>query len=217
MNRTFGTLGTPGTPGTLLGNFPTAIPQCRSEVDDAGLLAAARRGNAEAFSTLFARFQGPIYRYAAHMCGRDAGDDIVQETFLSVLRDAGRFDATRGTVGAYLFGVARHHVFRRLRVRDAAVDRDDVGERLTTEAAPDTDVLAHLTRAETIDAVREAIATLPPVFREVVVLCELQETSYADAAAIAGCPVGTVRSRLHRARALLVEKLGTMNILKATR
>jgi RNA polymerase sigma-70 factor (ECF subfamily) len=68
-------------------------------------------------------------------------------------------------------------------------------------------VLDSLSREETIKAVRAAIASLPAPYREVVVLCELQETSYADAAMIVHCPVGTVRSRLHRARALLMTKL----------
>jgi RNA polymerase sigma-70 factor (ECF subfamily) len=71
-------------------------------------------------------------------------------------------------------------------------------------------VLDDLTRAETIAAVREAIASLPPVYREVVVLCELQEMNYADAAAVVECPIGTVRSRLHRARALLTTKLARL-------
>jgi RNA polymerase sigma-70 factor (ECF subfamily) len=60
---------------------------------------------------------------------------------------------------------------------------------------------------ENVTRVRQAIGTLPENYREVVVLCELQEMSYEEAAAALDCPVGTVRSRLHRARAILVEKL----------
>jgi RNA polymerase sigma-70 factor (ECF subfamily) len=178
-------------------------------VDDAGQLAAARRGDAEAFSSLFARFQGPIYRYAAHMCGREAGDDIVQETFLALLREPGRFDPGRGTVGGYLFGIARHHVFKRLRARADGVEDLDEAEIAGAMAQPD--VLDHLTRAEAIGAVREAIASLPAIYREVVVLCELQEMSYVDAAGVVQCPVGTVRSRLHRAKSLLTTKLAAMD------
>ena len=171
-------------------------------MDDAGLLAAARRGDAEAFSALFARYQGPLFRYAAHMCGRDWGDDVVQETFLAVLRDPVRYDASRGTVGAYLFGIARHQVFRRLRGRADANGDVEIGEPAVPPIALD-----HLTRVETIEAVRGAIESLPAVFREVVVLCELQEMTYGEAASIVGCPLGTVRSRLHRARAMLMTKL----------
>jgi RNA polymerase sigma-70 factor (ECF subfamily) len=191
------------------GNLSSPISQCRSEVDDAGLLDAARGGDAEAFSRLFARFQGPIYRYAAHMCGRERGDDVVQETFLAVLRDPVRFDPSRGTLGAYLFGIARHQVFSQLRVRTGE-PLDDIEAR-TIDEAPQSTVLEYLTRSETIAAVRDAIATLPAVYREVVVLCELQEMSYVDAAAVVQCPIGTVRSRLHRAKGLLTAKLAALS------
>ena len=70
--------------------------------------------------------------------------------------------------------------------------------------------LDNLTRAETIASVRAAVRSLPPVYREVVVLCNIQEMNYEQAAAIIGCPVGTVRSRLHRARAMLINKLRAM-------
>jgi RNA polymerase sigma-70 factor (ECF subfamily) len=73
-------------------------------------------------------------------------------------------------------------------------------------------VLDSLSREETIQAVRAAIASLPAAYREVVVLCELQEMSYEDAAAIAQCPVGTVRSRLHRAKGLLMTKLAATQV-----
>ena len=192
------------------GNFSAAISQCRGEVDDAGLLGAARRGDAEAFSQLFARYQGPIFRYAAHMCGRDAGDDVVQDTFLALLRDPVRYEASRGTVGAYLFGIARHHVFRRLRIR-APIDCGDDVDATAGGSTTAPDALERLTRSETIEAVREAIQSLPAAYREVVALCELQEMSYVEAAAVVQCPVGTVRSRLHRARALLVTRLAALN------
>lgn len=188
-------------------NFPVPAAQCRSEVDEAALLEQARRGDAEAFSRLFAGYHGPIHRYAAHMCGHGSADDVVQETFLALLRGPMRFDPARGTLGGYLFGIARHHVFRRLRSDRTIAAPGDLDDVLITEAAMQPDVLDHLTRAETIAAVREAIASLPPVYREVVVLCELQEMDYSDAAAVIECPIGTVRSRLHRARALLTTKL----------
>jgi predicted DNA-binding protein (UPF0251 family) len=63
------------------------------------------------------------------------------------------------------------------------------------------------TSIETVHRVRRAIATLPENYRQVVVLCELEEMSYDEAATALACPVGTVRSRLHRARAILIEKL----------
>jgi DNA-directed RNA polymerase specialized sigma24 family protein len=74
-------------------------------VDDARLLERARQGDEDAFSLLFARYQRSLFRYAAYMCGRDAGDDVVQDTFLVLLRQKARQDAPTGSLGGYLFGI----------------------------------------------------------------------------------------------------------------
>ena len=152
------------------------------------------------------------------MCGHDAGDDIVQETFLAVLGRGGRYDPSRGTVTAYLFGIARHLALKRLAARiDAALDEDCAESISAVAPSSQADVLDDLTRAETIEAVRGAVQSLPPVYREVVVLCELQEMDYAAAADIIQCPVGTIRSRLHRARTLLTMKLAAIQPVAAMR
>ena len=78
-----------------------------------------------------------------------------------------------------------------------------------TGPVADVDVLGDLTRGERLEALRQAILNLPALYREVIVLCELHELDYVQAASAIGCPVGTVRSRLHRARALLVSKMGS--------
>ena len=179
-----------------------------SVVDEAGLLARARRGDEAAFSGLFSRHQRAIYRYAVYMCGRDAGDDIVQETFMAVLRQRGRPDALRGPVAGYLFGIARHVVMKRLASRKDAPFTEPVDDAISDSAPMDAaTALDDLTRAETIESVRAAVQSLPPAYREAVVLCEFQEMDYADAASLMQCPIGTVRSRLHRARTLLTAKL----------
>jgi len=192
-------------------NFSARDRQPSNEVEDVGLLEAARGGDAGAFSNLFSRYQGPIFRYAAHMCGRDAADDIVQETFLAVLRGAGRYDPSRGPVAAYLFGIARHFVLKRMTVRQM-VSFDSEWDEAAVIVEPQSTVLEQLTRAETVAVVRIAIQSLPPAYREAVALCELQEMSYEAAASIAECPVGTIRSRLHRAKALLQAKLGQRKV-----
>jgi RNA polymerase sigma-70 factor, ECF subfamily len=179
-------------------------------VDDERLLHRACRGDADAVSRLFARYQGSIYRYAAHMCGRDAGDDIVQETFLTMMRQPRRYDPARGSVIAYLFGIARHLALRRLTSRAAGAFDEELVERDETFDPGQETVLDGLTRTETIEAVRAAVQSLPPPYREVIVLCELQEMDYATAAGIVQCPIGTIRSRLHRARGLLSAKLAAM-------
>jgi len=180
-------------------------------IPDNQLLTRIARGDTEAFSLLFRRRQGEIYRFALHMTGRPAiADDVTQDTFLAVLRDAGRYDASRATVVAWLCGIARHHVLRRFeRERSMpTIEMDDELVRGDSMLVADQDALSDLTRAEQVDAVREAVMTLPVRYREAVVLCDLQELSYADAAAALGCALGTVRSRLHRGRALLASKLG---------
>jgi RNA polymerase sigma-70 factor (ECF subfamily) len=182
-------------------------------VDDAGLLERARRGDEQAFSTLFARYQRSIYRYGAYMCGRDAADDVVQDTFLAVLRQQARRDAPFGSVGGYLFGIARHVVIKRLAAKGDASLAAPPAE-LDDRPSPEPEVFDALVRAQTIDAVRAAIHALPAAYRESIVLCELQEMPYADAADLMQVPIGTVRSRLHRARALLAARLTPPSVLQ---
>ena len=176
-------------------------------MDDLQLVERTRQGDDTAFAALFERHKAAVYRYALHMRRQDqaSADDVVQEVFLAFLRQLGQYDATRGSVAAYLVGIARRQLFR-------LVDRerfDDPIDEATPIAWPGEDPLEGLTRAETIDRVRAAIGMLPPAFREAVVLCDLNELDYASAASVIGCPIGTVRSRLHRARALLMKALDT--------
>ncbi len=236
-----------------------------NKVDDERLLERMRRGDEAAFSQLFARHQGPIYRYALHMCGPGAADDVVQDTFLALIRqqqptartgapaqgaptfaqgyggstrsshnmsasEGGErgeadpasdragvwggaprgFDPGRGSVGAYLFGIARHHVLKRLGDVYAATEIPVRVELAPPGGVGGSSPLAELERTEAVALVRDAVRSLPPAYREVIVLCELQEIDYADAAAMLECPIGTVRSRLHRGRALLTRKLASV-------
>ena len=184
------------------------MPQYSSQSDDE-LLLRLRNGDGQAFTALYRRRQGSIYRFALHMSGSPAAaEDIVQEAFLALLREECGFDPERGTLSGYLFGIARKLVLRNLERGRSNVplesETDDVAPR---ELAVIDDPLAGLTRHETIEALRRAVQALPRRYREVVVLCDLEELDYADAAVVLGCPIGTVRSRMHRARALLLEKL----------
>jgi RNA polymerase sigma-70 factor (ECF subfamily) len=176
-------------------------------VDDLRLLERVRRGDETAFDALYAAHHPAIYRYAFRMCGQAAADDVVQETFLALLRRPEGFERGRGTLLNYLFGIARHHVGRHLAASGAQAALDDNDAVEDACWAVDLSPLDDLSRAETVEAVRTAIQSLPPLYREAVVLCELQEMDYASAASVMACPVGTVRSRLHRARALLASKL----------
>jgi len=179
------------------------------KVDEAALLTRASEGDETAFGELYARYQRQIYHYAARMCGIAAGDDVVQETFLAVLRQGGRFDPARGTVPAYLYGIARHHVIKRLD-RDGVTLSEPVELVASDAIAPQDTPLETMARERMIGAVRQAVQSLPPAYREVVALCDLQEMDYATVAQVIQCPIGTVRSRLHRARGLLLKKLSAV-------
>jgi len=179
-----------------------------TETDDE-LLAAMRSGDEQAFVTLYRRRQAAIYRFALHMSGSvTVAEDTTQDVFLALIRDGFGFDPERGTLSGYLFGIARKLVLRHLERGRSDVSLDVEGENpARLELAVNEDPLVDLTHREGIAALRRAVSALPRRYREVVVLCDLEEVDYADAALILGCPIGTVRSRLHRARALLVEKL----------
>jgi RNA polymerase sigma-70 factor (ECF subfamily) len=178
------------------------------KVDDAALLTRASRGDEAAFSELFVRYQRQIYHYAERVCGCASGDDIVQETFLAVLRPSGKFDPAKGTVPGYLFGIARHHVIKRLARQGATLSEppEVAAETIAAHESP----FETIARDRMIGVVRHAVQSLPPAYREVVALCDLEEMDYATVAHVIQCPIGTVRSRLHRARALLLKKLATV-------
>jgi RNA polymerase sigma-70 factor (ECF subfamily) len=140
---------------------------------------------------------------------RSIAEDVTQEVFLALARDGSRFDSTKGSLQSYLFGMTRNQVLRRFDKRATLVSIDeerDGGDPLGAVEST-TDQHGELARAQTVEIVRRAVQSLPVNYREVVVLCDLQEVSYEDAAAALECAVGTVRSRLHRARAMLAERL----------
>jgi RNA polymerase sigma-70 factor (ECF subfamily) len=176
---------------------------------DEELLARLQRGDEAAFVTLYRRRQAAIYRFAMHMSGSaTTAEDVTQEVFLALLREECGFDAQRGTLSGYLFGIARKLVLRNLeRGRSDVALESESDEAASPELAIIDDPLIDLTRREGIEALRRAVMALPRRYREVVLLCDLEELDYADAAVALGCPIGTVRSRMHRARALLFEKL----------
>jgi RNA polymerase sigma-70 factor (ECF subfamily) len=180
------------------------------ETDDE-LLIRIQGGDEQAFMSLYQRRQAPLYRFALHMCGSvSVAEDVTQEVFLVLLREGCGYDPGRGTLSGYLFGVARKLVLRQVeRTRGDIALESESDENTVAQLAVTDDPLIDLTRREGIENLRRAVQALPRRYREVVVLCDLEEVDYADAAVALGCPIGTVRSRLHRARALLLEKLSS--------
>ena len=182
------------------------------EKDDHRLMARALAGDEASFTALYRRRQGQVYRFAFHMTASEsAAEDVTQETFLALLGAGGRIDPARGPVLPFLYGIARNHVLRLLEKRRAepSVEWNEEAEFQAGAGHADggRDALDHMTRRETISEVRRAVVSLPPQYREVVVLCDLEDASYEAAAAAIGCPIGTVRSRLSRGRELLAHKL----------
>ena len=204
-----------------------------TELTDDGLLHRVMAGDEDAFSVLYKRRHPSIYRFALHMSGNaSVAEDVTQEVFMTLIRDPRRFDPLRGTLAGFLFGVARNHLRKRWeqdrRLVSLLGDADELGPAVAVNGNGSGFHVAHtngngnsngnghyavpttrdeFTSIDNVNRVRQAIATLPENYREVVVLCELEEMSYEEAATALGCPVGTVRSRLHRARAILLEKL----------
>ena len=183
-----------------------------TEIRDEQLLRMMQLGDEDAFTMLYRRRQGGIYRFVLEMSGSASlAEDVTQEVFMALIRDNRGYDPSRGSLGAYLLGMARHHALRLIKR-----DRTYVSISPTRDGSWDSGDLAPLSpenphsemsRRESIHLVQQAILSLPEHYREAVVVCDLNEMSYEDAASVLGCSVGTVRSRLHRGRALLIQKL----------
>ena len=177
---------------------------------DSELLRSMLAGDEGALAVLYRRRQGSIYRFALQMSGSPAlAEDVTQEVFMVLLRDGKSYDSTRGPLNWFLLGIARNLTRQRLGREHfyAPMENEESDRAPANELQSTSNPLDELSRNQTIEAIRTAVLSLPPRYREVVVLCELQELSYAETAGILNCAIGTVRSRLHRARALLIEKL----------
>jgi RNA polymerase sigma-70 factor (ECF subfamily) len=148
-------------------------------ISDEELLQASLHGDEAAFTALYRRRQGAVYRFALHMSGDAAvSEDVAQEVFMALLESGSRYDPARGTLLSFVYGIARNLLLRRLEKK-----RPEESDALADELAADDDVLADLTKRETIEAVRSAVLSLPAPYREAVVLCDLENASYEDAAA----------------------------------
>ncbi len=166
---------------------------------DEELYRLMKNGDREAFGELYERRGPALRRYALHMSGSPAAaEEVAHEVFVQLMRANTNFDDKRGSLEGWMYGVARNlvRVIRRKGPVEAPVDQ-----------AVRHDILGELIQAEAVTALQSAMRELPVLYRDAVVLCDLEEKSYEEAARAMDCPVGTVRSRLHRARGLLAAKL----------
>ena len=190
--------------------MPREVSIPEQDRDDV-LLRRAAKGDEESFTLLYRRHQAGLYRFALRMTGNAwAAEEVVQDVFMTLMREPKKYDPSRGPVGAYLFGIARNRVMKHLErlPRELSLEEKNGNGTHASEAAVNAFTPAHWAeQQERAQRVRDAVLDLPAEFREAVVLCELEELSYEEAAQLSGCPIGTIRSRLHRGRALLLAKL----------
>jgi RNA polymerase sigma-70 factor (ECF subfamily) len=173
------------------------------ELTDEQLHRAALKGSGEAMAALYRRHGGLVYRFTLQMSRNDSvAEEITQEVFLALLTKMDRFDAGRGALSTWLCGIARRQLWKYLE-RSGATDRFEDEENAGELICPSDGPADLLLRREAVNAVRAGLDQLPPVLREALILCALEEMSYEEAAQVLAVPVGTVRSRLHRAKAQL--------------
>jgi RNA polymerase sigma-70 factor (ECF subfamily) len=195
---------------SLAGLHSAASALTDERSDEELLRVFVSNGDRSAFAALYRRYQDVVYRFAFQMSGREAtAEDITQETFLRFAAAARRYDARRASVSTYLYGIVRNLTRRSVRLDRVLVTLTGTNHAQWKAHEPlvEQSLVDEAAKRETIERVRRAILSLPPRYREVVVLCDLHRRSYADAAAIIGCAEGTVASRLSRARDLLLAKL----------
>jgi RNA polymerase sigma-70 factor, ECF subfamily len=185
------------------------VTSCNSEPTDADLVERMASGDREAFAALFRRHQATVFRFSRQMLGsREAAEDVTQEVFMALARNAPRYQPSLGSLSTYLYGIARYLVLQRHKRNRSHIEVDvaDLNDDQSRVLATSIDPLGDLSRARAIRGLRLEILRLPVHYREAIVLCELNGRSYEEAASIVRCPVGTIRSRLSRARALLAER-----------
>ncbi len=189
--------------------------------EDSALVERVRKGDMQAFGSLVAKYQDRIYNLVMRMCGRPAdAEELTQQAFLRALERIAQFRG-RSEFYTWLFRIAANltisHRRRGGRVRFQSLSGDaeygsTQADVLTASvarrrnAAPEAEAMA----SETRHRVLEALEGLDDDFRLVVVLCDVEDMNYARAAEVLGVPVGTVKSRLHRARCILRQKLADL-------
>jgi RNA polymerase sigma-70 factor (ECF subfamily) len=173
---------------------------------DEQLLEQAANGNTAAFQILYERYRDPIFRFAYRLLGSvEAAEDVAHDCFLSLIKEPGRFDSTRASLRTYLYAAARNLAAKRYHRlgRETAIDGLAHEPQTTERNEPIRRVLDNELAVE----VERAIAELPPLQREALILFEYEDLSLAEIAAVVGADSGTVKGRLFRAREKLRARL----------
>jgi RNA polymerase sigma-70 factor (ECF subfamily) len=186
---------------------PSTDEVAARRADEASLLARIRERDERAVEELYARYSGPLYSLAYQVTRSERfAQDVVQEVFVAVWKDAGRFDPTRGALGPWLFSLARHKAIDLVR-REANVRKHTADVDLSFEEAPDdVDREAWLNLRR--DRVREAVAELPDIQREALELAFFSGLTHVEVAERLGIPLGTAKTRIRSALLRLRDRLG---------
>lgn len=192
--------------GAVTGGTDVTASTWEATVDDAELIRASL-ADGEWFAQLYDRHAAAVHRFAARRLGGDMADDVVAETFLAAFRGRHRYDLSRRDARPWLLGILTREVSRRRRQERARYrllaatppDLPDAGPADAVAAA----VTAHAARVP----LAAALAQLKPADRDVLLLVAWADLSYQEVSQALGVPIGTVRSRLNRARRIMRDRL----------
>jgi RNA polymerase sigma-70 factor, ECF subfamily len=175
-------------------------------ITDELLLERASSGDQAAFLLLYERHRSAIFRFAYRLLGAaELAEDVTHDCFLSLIRKPGNFDPQRASLRTYLYAAARNLAMKYFRSQGRETAIDDLSEPPSVPRRESP--LRRLLEEELITKVREAVADLPPLQREALVLFEYEGLSLSEIAGVVGTDVGAVKSRLHRARERLRNSL----------
>ncbi len=174
---------------------------------EAELLRRASKGDEAAFLLLYERHRGAVFRFAFRLLGSQTlAEDVTHDCFLSLLRRPEGYLPERASLRTYLCAAARNLAYKQFRRLGVETVVEEVPEPAPDPVEPEP--LRKLLSEEVVDEVRRAVSSLPPLQREALILFEYEEMSLADIARVAEVDVGTIKSRLHRARERLRRTLG---------
>ncbi|AZM52797.1 RNA polymerase subunit sigma-70 [Streptomyces sp. WAC 01529] len=184
------------------------LPLGQGEQSDAWSIERSR-DEPEQFAALFDRHADSVHRYAARRLGPEAAEDLMADTFTTAFKERHRYDLARADARPWLFGIATNLIGRHRRAearRFKALAR--VPEPVPHEEPVADRAVARVGAERMRGELAAALARLPARHRDVVLLVAWADLGYEEVAHALGVPVGTVRSRLHRARRTLREALG---------
>ncbi len=180
---------------------------------DSALAQRAAAGDEAAFEDLVKKYSGPILNFCRRLVGNaTVAEDLAQEAFVKFYLGLSGFDPSR-PVSPFLYRIAHNHCLDWLRKKKvptvALVWEDENGGEARGADAPDSSLAPDelVERAEVQQAIDEALASLPPVYRSALIMRHREGLSYEEIAAALDMPLGTVKARIHRGREKLQQKL----------